>query len=59
MNIVITGVENWSPEMIPVAFERKFNETFDEIPPGIYRLHIVVFFNIGELTGDTKTQKWL
>ena len=58
MNMVITGVENGSPDMIPVAFERKFNEKFDEIPPGIYRPHIVDFFNIGELTGDTKTHKW-
>ena len=28
----------------PEAFERKFNEKFDEIPPGIYRPHIVEFF---------------
>ena len=35
--MVILGVENWSPDMIQVAFERKFNEKFDEIPPGIYR----------------------
>ena len=40
MNMVITGVENWSPDMIPVAFERKFDGKFDEIPPGIYRPHI-------------------
>ena len=26
MKMVITGVENWSPDMIPVAFERKFDE---------------------------------
>ena len=56
--MVITGVENWSPDMIPVAFERKFDELLNEIPPGIYRPHIVEIFNIGELTGDTKTQKW-
>ena len=29
MKIVITSVENGSPDMIPVAFERKFNEKFD------------------------------
>ena len=44
MKMVITRVENGSPDMIPVAFERKFNEKFDEIPPGIYRPHIVDFF---------------
>ena len=58
IKMAITGVENWSPDMIPVAFERKFNENFDEIPPGIYRPHIVEFFQYRELTGDTKTQKW-
>ena len=40
MKMVITGVENWSPDMIPVAFERKFDEALNEIPPGIYRPHI-------------------
>ena len=43
MNMVIT-VENWSPDMIPVAFERKFDETKDEIPPGIYRPHMFEIF---------------
>ena len=57
MNMVITGVENWSPDMIPVAFERKFNEKFDEIPPGIYRPHMLQINQYRELTGDTKTQK--
>ena len=44
MNMVITGVENGSPDMIPVAFERKFDELLNEIPPGIYRHHIIDFF---------------
>ena len=44
MNMVITGVKNWFPDMIPVAFERKFDENLDEIPPGIYRPHIVEIF---------------
>ena len=44
ISIVITGVKNGSPDMIPVAFERKFNEKFDEIPPRIYRPHILDFF---------------
>ena len=38
--MVITGVENGSPDMIPVAFERKFDEKFDEMHPGICRPHI-------------------
>ena len=29
MKMVITGVENWFPDMIPVAFERKFDGKFD------------------------------
>ena len=41
IKIVITGIENWSPDMIPVAFERKFDEKKDEIPPGICRPHIL------------------
>ena len=41
MNMVIIGVENWPPDMIPVAFERKFDENFNEIPPGTYRPHII------------------
>ena len=44
MKMVITRVENGSPDMIPVAFERKFDENLNEIPPGIYRPHIVDFF---------------
>ena len=33
INMVITGIENWPPDMIPVAFDRKFDEKKDEIPP--------------------------
>ena len=40
IKMIITGIENWSPDMIPVAFDRKFDETKDEIPPGIYRPHM-------------------
>ena len=58
MNMVIIGVENWSPDMIPVAFERKLNEKLDEIPPGIYRPHMLQIIQYRELTADTKTQKW-
>ena len=44
MNLVITGVENGSPDMIPVAFEGKIDEKKDEIPLGIYRPHILEIF---------------
>ena len=54
MKMVITRVENWSPDMIPVAFDRKFDETKDEIPPGIYRPHMLQINQYRELTGDTK-----
>ena len=37
----ITRVENGSPDMIPVAFDRKFDEKKDEIPPGICRPHLL------------------
>ena len=40
MNMVITRVKNESPDMIPMAFEGKFDETKDEIPPGICRRHL-------------------
>ena len=39
--MVITGVENWSPDMIPVAFEGKFDENLREGHPGIYRPHML------------------
>ena len=40
INMVITRVKNGSPDMIPTAFERKFDETKKEIPPGICRPHM-------------------
>ena len=51
INMVITGVKNGSPDMIPVAFEGKFDEKKDEIPPGIYRPHIVEFFQYWGVDG--------
>ena len=56
--MVITGVKNGSPDTIPVAFERKFDERKDGIPPGICRPHILEIFNIGDGRTDIKTQKW-
>ena len=44
MEGVITGVEKGSPDMIPVAFDRKFDEKKDEIPPGIHRPQKLEFF---------------
>ena len=37
INIVITQVKNESPDMILTAFDRKFHEKKDEIPPGVHR----------------------
>ena len=48
MNMVITGIENWFPDMIPMAFERKFDEKKDEIPTRIYRPHMPDFFEYWE-----------
>ena len=41
INMVITRLKNGSPDMILVAFEGKFNEENDEMPPGICRPHIL------------------
>ena len=41
MNMVIIELENWFPDMIPVAFDRKFDEKIDEMHPGICRPHIL------------------
>ena len=56
MNIVITGVENWSPDMILVAFERKFDEKEMRYLPGFIDLIYLKFINIGELTADKNTK---
>ena len=51
MKMVITRVENGSPDMIPVAFDRKFDEKKDEIPPGIYRPHIFEIYQYWGVDG--------
>ena len=59
--MVITRVKNGSPDMILVAFERKFDEKKDEIPPGICRPHIPQIIQYGELSADIKPKnghKW-
>ena len=40
IKMVITQVKNRSPDMILTAFDGKFAEKKDEIPPGIYRPHM-------------------
>ena len=51
MKMVMTGVKNRSPDMIPVAFERKFDENLNEIPPRIYRPRIVEIFQYRGVDG--------
>ena len=48
INMVITGVENWFPDMILVALDGKFDEKKDGIPPGICRAHMLHFFQYWE-----------
>ena len=38
INMVMTWVKNRSPDMILTAFDGKFDEKKDEIPPGVHRL---------------------
>ena len=46
--MVIDGVENGSPDIIPVPFDGKFDEKYDGIPPGICRPHIFEIFQYWE-----------
>ena len=59
--MVITGVENGSPDMIPVAFDKKFDENLNEEPPGFIDLIYLIFFNIGNVGADINPKnchKW-
>ena len=56
--MVITGVENWSPDMIPVAFDRKFDDKKMRYLPVFVDLICFKFFNIGDWRTAQKTQKW-
>ena len=58
IKMVITRLTNGSPDMIPTAFERKFDEKEDEIPPGICRPHLLQKFQYWGFGGWHKTQKW-
>ena len=51
IKIVITRVKNRSPDMIPTAFEGKFDEKKDDIPPGICRVHMLQNIQYWELGG--------
>ena len=51
INMVMTRVKNRSPDMILTAFEGKFDEKKDEIPPGICRPHMLHFFQYWEFEG--------
>ena len=49
--MVITRIKNRSPDMILTAFEGKFDEKKDEIPPGICRPHKVQIIQYWEFEG--------
>ena len=57
MNIVIIGVENWTPDMIPVAFDGKFDEKKMGYLLGFVDLIYFKLFNIEDGRTDIKTQK--
>ena len=51
IKMVITQVKNRSPDMIPTAFDGKFDETKDEIPPGNCRPHMLQNIQYWEFEG--------
>ena len=51
INMVIVGVENGSPNMIPLTFDGKFDEKKDEKPPGICRPHMLQNIQYWEFEG--------
>ena len=60
MNMVVTRVKNWSPDMIPSPFDGKIDETKDELPRFV-DLICFIFFNFGSLRVDIKHKngyKW-
>ena len=54
--MVITRVKNETPDMSPTAFDGKFDEKKDEIPPGICRPHTLQNIQIGHLRVDIKQE---
>ena len=55
--MVITGVKNGSPDMILTAFEGKFDEKKDGLPPGVHRPHILEIFQYRGGDGRHKNAK--
>ena len=51
IKMVITRVKNRSPDMTPTAFDGKFDEKKDEIPPGICRSHMLQNIQYWEFEG--------
>ena len=51
INMVISRVKNGSPDMILTAFEGKFDENKNEIPPGICRAHLLQNIQYWEFEG--------
>ena len=49
--MVTTRVKNKSPDMILTAFDKKFDEKKDEIPPGICRLYLLQNIQYWEIGG--------
>ena len=57
IKVVIARVKNGSPDKILTAFEGKFGEKKDEIPPGICRPHILEIVQYWEWEDIHKSQK--
>ena len=49
--MVINGVEDGSPDMILLAFDGKFDEKKDEIPPRVHRPNMLHIFQYWEVEG--------
>ena len=51
IKMVITRVKHRSLDMIMMAFEGKFDETKDEVPPGICKPHLLQNIQYWEFDG--------
>ena len=58
IKMVITRVKNKSPDMILTAFDGKFDEKKDEIPPWAIDLHIPSYTQYYKSEGHYKSQEW-
>ena len=59
IDMVITRIKNGSPDMISMAFEGKFDEKKDEIPPRICRPHMLQIIQYWGFWGLTKNTKMI